>query len=262
MARRSRADRAELRARRSRASAFRCPPPVNALGPVELLEPEQVEAIHDASLRLLEEVGIEFMGRGARAVLADAGAPVDDETGIVRVPREVVEEALSTAPSRFTVTPRNPERLLDVGGGRTAFGLVAGPPTVHDRVGGRRTGNLDDYVTLVKLAQCFEVIHFVGNQPTAPQELPPGTRHLDTYLANLTFTDRVFHCLAIGRHRTLDAIEMTAISRGLTLEEVVDDPCVLTIISVNSPRRFDEAMSDGLMTMAAHGQPVVVTPFS
>ena len=38
---------------------------------------------------------------------------------------------------------------------------------------------------------------------------------------------------------------MMAISRGLTLVQVVDDPCVLTIISVNSPRRFDKAMSDG-----------------
>ena len=39
-------------------------------------------------------------------------------------------------------------------------------------------------------------------------------------------------------------------------------PGVITIISVNSPRRFDEAMADGLMAMAACGQPVVVTPFT
>ena len=37
---------------------------------------------------------------------------------------------------------------------------------------------------------------------------------------------------------------------------------MLTIISVNSPRRFDEAMTDGLMAMAEHGQPAVVTPFT
>jgi trimethylamine--corrinoid protein Co-methyltransferase len=53
-----------------------------------------------------------------------------------------------------------------------------------------------------------------------------------------------------------------AISRGLTREQMIDDPGVLTIISVNSPRRFDEAMSDGLMAMSEHGQAVVVTPFT
>jgi len=36
----------------------------------------------------------------------------------------------------------------------------------------------------------------------------------------------------------------------------------MTIISVNSPRRFDEAMADGLIAMASHGQPVVITPFT
>ena len=72
---------------------------------------------------------------------------------------------------------------------------------------------------------------------------------------------RAFHCLAIGRERTLDGIEMMAISRGLTLEEV-GTTRVLTIISVNSPRRFDEAMSDGLMAMAEYGQPAVITPFT
>jgi trimethylamine--corrinoid protein Co-methyltransferase len=229
---------------------------------VGLLDEDQLSAVHEASLTLLQDVGIEFMGAAARRVFGSAGAIVDHETGIVRIPREVVEQAIASAPERFVVTPRNPNRRLEVGGDRIAFGLVAGPPTVHDRIRGRRTGNLDDYVTLVKLAQCFDVIHFVGNQPTSPQELPVRTRHLDTYLANLTYTDRTFHCLAIGRERTLDGIEMMAISRGLTLEQVVDEPCVLTIISVNSPRRFDEAMTDGLMAMAECGQPAVITPFT
>jgi len=260
--RRTQSERAARRGARSRPAPFAGPPPRNAFRPLELLDDEQVSAIHDASLRLLHDVGVEFMGSAARAAFADAGAAVDDETGLVRIPRDVVEHALASVPHRFTVTPRNPARRLELGGDEIAFGLVAGPPTVHDRIGGRRTGSLEDYVTLVKLAQSFDVIHFVGNQPTSPQELPPSTRHLDTYLANLIYTDRTFHCLAIGRHRTLDGIEMMAIARGLTLDAVVDDPCVLTIISVNSPRRFDAAMSDGLMAMAEHGQPAVITPFT
>ena len=262
MTRRARRERTERREGRRRPAAFAGAPPVNSFEPVALLDAEQLDAVHVASLRLLQDVGVEFMGGAARAAFAGAGALVDEPTGLVRIPVDVVEHALATAPSRFTVTPRNPARSLDVGGDRIAFGLVAGPPTVHDRLRGRRTGNFDDYVTLVKLAQCFDVIHFVGNQPTSPQELPAGTRHLDTYRANVTYTDRTFHCLAIGRDRTLDGIEMMAISRGLTLEQVVDDPCVLTIISVNSPRRFDEAMSDGLMAMAEYGQPAVITPFT
>ncbi len=260
--RRTRAARSERRRARQRAAPFAASGLTNHLGPIGLLDDEQVELVHEASLGLLEDVGMEFMGAAARAAFRAAGAIVDDESGLVRLPREVVEHAVASAPSCFTVTPRNAERRIEVGGDHVAFGLVAGPPTVHDRVRGRRSGNLDDYVTLLKLAQSFDVIHFVGNQPTSPQELPAATRHLETYRANVTFTDKTFHCLAIGRERTLDGIEMMAISRGLTREAVIDDPCVLTIISVNSPRRFDEAMTDGLMAMAEHGQPAVITPFT
>jgi trimethylamine--corrinoid protein Co-methyltransferase len=233
-----------------------------ALKPVEPLNAEQIEDIHGASMTILEEIGIEFMGAAARDLLRKAGARVDHASGLVRIPRELIDATLATAPRAFRLTPRNPARAIELGHDAVAFGLVAGPPNVHDCVQGRRAGNLADYRRLVSLAQCFDIIHLIGNQVTAPQELAVATRHLDCYLANVTLTDKVYHCTAIGRERALDGIDMMAISRGLTREQMVADPGVLTIISVNSPRRFDEAMSDGLMAMAEWGQAVVVTPFT
>ncbi len=159
--------------------------------------------------------------------------------GLVRIPRELVVEGLKTAPASFVLTPRNAQRRIHVGGDHVSFGLVAGPPNVHDCVNGRRSGNYRDYCNLIKLAQSFDIIHFIGNQPTPPIELPTGTRHLDCYIANVTYSDKVYHCTAIGRDRALDGIDIMAISRGKTREEILDDPSVTTIISVNSPRRFD-----------------------
>jgi trimethylamine--corrinoid protein Co-methyltransferase len=243
-------------------SLLGAPPLRNNLKPLEILSQDQLMAIHEASLDLLERIGIEFMGAAARRKFREAGASVDDSTGLVRIPRELVQQALKTAPATFVLTSRNPARRVHAGENFISFGLVAGPPNVHDCVAGRRSGNYKDYISLIKLAHSFDIIHFVGNQPTAPVELPANTRHLDCYLANVTYSDRVFHCSAIGRNRALDGIDVMAISRGKTREEVLNDPCVLTIISVNSPRRFDEAMSEGLMAMSEHGQAVVVTPFT
>jgi trimethylamine--corrinoid protein Co-methyltransferase len=102
----------------------------------------------------------------------------------------------------------------------------------------------------------------VGNQVCAPVELPAGSRHLDCYLANLLLSDRAYHCTAIGAGRARDGIAMMAIARGIPIDAMAVSPGVITIISVNSPRRFDEAMADGLMAMAELGQPVVITPFT
>lgn len=227
-----------------------------------LLSTDQVEAIHDASLRILEEFGIEVMNKRALDLFAAAGAAVDRASQTVRLDRAMVAETISSAPSVYALNSRNPERIVRLGGDAMNFTLVAGPPNVHDMERGRRAGNMADYRDLVRLAQHFNCITMLGNQVCAPVELPANSRHLDTYLANLTLTDKSFHVSAIGRGRALDGVAMMAISRGLTLEEMAESPGVTTIISVNSPRRFDGEMVDGLMAMADAGQSVAVTPFT
>ncbi|MBS0393291.1 MAG: trimethylamine methyltransferase family protein [Proteobacteria bacterium] len=234
----------------------------NPYAPMEVLSADQVEAIHLTSLRILEELGLELMSAPARALMRAAGASVDEATGTVRVDRGLVAQALSTAPATFTLTPRNPARQVILGGNHINFGLVAGPPNVHDRERGRRPGNLRDYCDFIRLAHHFNAIHLIGNQVCAPVELPANSRHLDTYRANLLYSDLAYHCTAIGAGRALDGIRMMAIARGVSLEQMAQHPGVMTIISVNSPRRFDEAMADGLVAMASHGQPVVITPFT
>jgi trimethylamine--corrinoid protein Co-methyltransferase len=229
---------------------------------MEVLSAEQLEAVHLTSLRILEELGMEVMSARARHLLADAGAEVDPASHTVRVDRGLVEKALASAPRCFVLQPRNAARRIVMGGNRINFGLVAGPPNVHDCERGRRPGNFQDYCDFIRLAQYFNAIHLLGNQVCAPVEMPANSRHLDTYRANLIYTDRIFHCSAIGAGRALDAVRMVAIARGLTLEQIAHSPSVITIISVNSPRRFDEAMCEGLIALAQHGQAVVITPFT
>jgi len=235
---------------------------VNPFPPMAVLSEEQIAAIHETSMRILEELGLEVMSPRALDIFARAGATVDRGSMIVRIDRGMVAAALETAPRRFTLTPRNTDRRVVFGDNHINFGLVAGPPNVHDCVRGRRSGNYRDYCDFTRLAHYFNAIHLIGNQVCAPIELPANSRHLDTYLANIVYSDLAYHCTAIGRGRALDGIAMMAISRGLSLEQLRDDPGVLTIISVNSPRKLDEAMAEGLITMAEHGQAVAVTPFT
>ncbi|TIV73608.1 MAG: methyltransferase, partial [Mesorhizobium sp.] len=126
----------------------------------------------------------------------------------IRIDESIVTEALRNVPSSFTLTSRNPDKHVHFGGNSLVFGLVAGPPNVHDRLNGRRPGNLPDYQNFIRLAHHFNAIHIIGNQVVAPIELPANSRHLDTYHANLTLSDLSFHCTAIGRARAMDGINV------------------------------------------------------
>lgn len=228
----------------------------------DLLKAEQMDQLHSTSMRILLEAGIRVMGDNVLDIFENAGAIVDRETMTIRIDESIVKEAIKTVPQTFTLTSRNPDKQIIMGGNNINFGLVAGPPNVHDEINGRRAGNHEDYCNFIKLAHHFNAIHLIGNQVMAPVEMPANSRHLDTYLANLTYSDLSFHCTAIGRGRAMDGINMMAISRGITTEEMKKSPGVISIISVNSPRLFDDAMGDGLIAMAEHNQPVTVTPFT
>jgi trimethylamine--corrinoid protein Co-methyltransferase len=233
----------------------------NRFAPIEALDEEQLEFIHNISLRILEEEGIEVMGEQALDLFRNAGASVDDN-GVVRMDRAQLLEIVAQAPETFTLTPRNSEQAIELGGNVINFGLVSGTPNVHDNINGRRAGNFEDYKKLISFGQYFNVLTFFGNQATAPTDMPANSRHLDTTFINLTLSDKAFLATGIGGGRSRDAIEMSAIARGLSMEEMKSNPSVMTNINVNSPRKLDDSMAYGAMQMARFGQPVTVTPFT
>jgi trimethylamine--corrinoid protein Co-methyltransferase len=93
-------------------------------------------------------------------------------------------------------------------------------------------------------------------------DLPGETRHLDLYLAQHRFLDKNCQANALGRERTIDAIEMTCIAFGIDREELKKRPAVLAIINTNSPMQLDIPMTEGIVELATAGQAVCVTPFT
>ncbi len=234
----------------------------NPLSPIEVLRPEQVEAIHETSVRILEEVGMDFLHPEALEILRLAGAEVTPGSERVRFDRGLIEGAMARAPSSFRLHARNPEHALEIGGNSIAFASVASPPNVSDLEGGRRVGNFADYCDLLRLGQSLNIVHLFGGYPVEPVDLPPETRHLDCLSAFVSLTDKAFHAYSLGRTRIRDALEIARIARGLDGEALEREPSVFTIVNTSSPLRLDGPMIEGVIEMARHKQPVVVTPFT
>jgi trimethylamine--corrinoid protein Co-methyltransferase len=234
----------------------------NHYKPIEVLTEEQVEAIHDASLRILEEQGMEFLDAEAREILKKSGADVEEGGLRVKFDRGLVLESVAKTPSHVTLHSRNPERALTFGGNHVNFGSVASAPNVNDLDRGRRPGKFEDYTNLLKLVQSFNIVHFLSGYPVEPADLPPTTRHLDALGAALTMTDKVIHAYSLGRERIADAIELICRARGIDRDQLAREPGLFSIVNTNSPLRLDVPMLQGLMEMARHRQPVCITPFT
>ena len=230
--------------------------------PVDLVGEEQIEAIHQASMQILSEIGIDFLNEEARRLLAGAGARVDPDSARVRFDPELIEEKIASAPSEFTIHARNPERNIHMGGDSVAFTAVSSPPNVSDEAGGRRVGNREDFQNLLRLGQTLNTVHMWGGYPVEPVDIHASIRHLDAIFDMLTLSDRVIHAYSLGAQRNLDALEMVRIARQVDDATLEREPSVLSVINASSPLRYDHPMLQGIIEFSSRNQVIIITPFT
>ena len=235
--------------------------PVNCDPPIAPLTDQGVEAIHEGAMRILEEIGIEFLNPEACAILQQAGCTVCGTN--VRMDRHFVMDMVSKAPSQWTITPRNPERKLIIGGRYILFGNVSSPPNYWDvKLNAKVPGTRETCQNLIKLSQYFNCIHFVGGYPVEPVDLHASTRHLDVLYDKLTLSDKVAHAYSLGQERVEDVVEMVRLAGGWSDAEFEASPKMYTNINSTSPLKHDFPMLDGWMRLARRNQGLVVTPFT
>ena len=78
----------------------------------------------------------------------------------------------------------------------------------------------------------------------------------------VTLTDKVFHAYSLGRQRMLDGLEIVRIARGVSREQLSEEPSVISVVNTSSPLRLDGPMIEGLIEMATMGQPAIIASIS
>ncbi len=226
--------------------------------PERYFSDDQIEAIHEAALKLLETQGIKVLHAGARKIYKSADARLSDD--MVFIGREIVQAALKTAPRSFKIKGASTKRDLTYELGAQIFGPAGGCPNVVDRKNGRRPGTAADFVNATKLQQHFDAIHILG--PSAePQDLPPHERHYLMMEAQLTLSDKPPSIYCRGHGQVMDAFNILQLARSLDQDAFEADVWIKTVINTNSPRMLDIPMAEGIIDFARHNQLSIITPF-
>jgi len=230
------------------------------LDPIRAVSDDELESIHQASLRVLSETGIDFLDETARHQLSETGAEVDGDR--VRFDPDLILSLIDTAPAEFTLHGLRPERNLTMGGNFITNTSVASPPFVTGLGRDRRDGNRDDYRNLIKLGQVLNIIHTSAGYPVEPMDLHPSVRHLHATHDMLTLSDKPPFVYSLSRQRNLDAIEMTRIARGIDEATIDEQASIISVINASTPLRYDTVMLHGIQEMSARNQVIVITPFT
>src|SRR5690606_34438458 len=134
----------------------------NPYPPVEILSPDQLDRIHDTSMRILSEIGIKVLCPRSRSILSAAGCMIDEASEIVRFDPDLVSELVAHAPAKAELHARNPAYNLTLGGDEIVFSSVMCPPFANDLDRGRRAGTFDEMCEFVKLVHAINAVHQAG----------------------------------------------------------------------------------------------------
>ena len=253
-----RGGRASRRAERTSFALRHLPPLERGIPLYEVLSEERLELIHDASMRILEEVGIDFRDEESLRLWKDAGADVQGQR--VHIPRDLVMSLIARIPSEITIHARNPERTATIGHGRTIFAPTYGSPFVRMEDNQRRYGTLEDLEKFHRLAYLSPAIHNTGSVTCEPVDRPVPRRHLHITWSAIRNSDKSFMGPVTAPERAEDALRMAGIVFGDGF--VRDNPVMVSLANCNSPLVWDGIMLGAIKVYARSNQPVICAPFT
>jgi trimethylamine--corrinoid protein Co-methyltransferase len=219
----------------------------------ELLSPDDIEQIHDASMRLLAEVGVQIPVDAALQVFKQHGTRTDGQ--IVYLEEGQVMKALETVPTQFTIHARNPERNVTVGDGNPVFAPAYGAPFLVDAHEGKRAPTMADYHNLSRLAHALPNQDLSGHLIVEPGDIPSETAHIRMLYASMVHSDKPFIGSAEGKEGAQHTMEMASILFG---EDLQDKPVTISLINSLTPLGYSVEMLEALLEYVRWRQPVVV----
>ena len=227
---------------------------------IPLMEPmsaEQVEKIDNASMAILEDVGVVFRDPIALEDWKRAGADVRGET--VHLDRALIRELIATVPSSFTYHARNPANNLPFGKDHSIFVPMTGAPFVRGLDDVRRNPTLEDLANFHKLSHMLPAIQSSAHHIVEPYDHPISQRHLRITYSSMKHSDKTFMGMTTSPKNAEDVLEMCAILFGREFMET--HPVVTGNCNGNSPLVWDETMLGALRAFAKYNQPILCSPF-
>ncbi|MEZ5873247.1 MAG: trimethylamine methyltransferase family protein [Nitratireductor sp.] len=225
---------------------------------VEPMDQEQVEKIDNASMDILEEVGVVFRDPVAIRDWKDVGADVRPGDR-VHLDRGLVRELIASIPENFTYHARNPANNLPFGNDHSVFVPMTGAPYLRDLDDRRRGPTMEDLSNFHKLSHMLPALHSSAHHIVEPMDLPVSHRHLHITLSSMRHSDKTFMAMTTSPKNAEDVMDMCAILFGADFMET--HPVVTGNCNGNSPLVWDETMLGAMRALCKRNQPVLCSPF-
>jgi len=228
-------------------------------GQYKPLQENDIEKIHETCMQVFAEIGIQVNFREARELFRKAGAEVDESSRVVKVPRDLVQELISKAPSTVRLCGREENGDLDceIGGSKVYMGTGGTALNVQDP-GSRdaRRAKLEDVKNMARMVEALDNIHFYMLN-VYPSDLPVEEIDVNRFGAALNFTRKHIMGGVYTVEGVRNVIKMAEIIAG-SPDKLRERPFISMVTCNISPFKLDESYMQLAMEAARNRIPVVV----
>ena len=220
----------------------------------DVLSSSDLERIHEATLEILEEVGIRFPSEKALDILEDNGGEVDRATQIAKLPRAIVMEAVAQAPKQYVLAGRDPEADMLIDGRHCYLSNDGSGVFVYDhKTGEKRPSTKDDAATSARFVDALPNVSYYWGPVVTSQDVPPATKALHDAEAVFTNTSKHFQTVTtVGEKAARYIVEMAAAISG-GVEELRRRPLLSFMQCAVDPLGHDGPNLEANLVAAEHG---------
>jgi trimethylamine--corrinoid protein Co-methyltransferase len=221
-----------------------------------MLKKKDLNRIHEATVRILEETGIVFHSDEVIEIFKKEGARVAGQT--VYIPRKMIDRAIDTVPKVFKWHAKDSEKSIYVGekDDRVHIMLDNGPIYIQTLNGERRLATLQDMSNFYKLGQASEIVDIVGQIPVDPSDAPAGFKCLHAMHHLLRNTDKPLVGIVERRERIEQMFDMLEMAMGQN-DYLRDHTAMGVSVCALSPLQYARESCDTILAYARRRQPIM-----
>lgn len=225
---------------------------------LELLTPDQVEAIHGASLTVLERTGLIIDSSVSLKLLAEVGCVVDFSKRTAKIPRSVVKDALGRVPHNVVLFAREPQPDLPLIDGRIYTRLSANCLSVVDpETGASRLALTKDQEDFVRLSDALGNVDIIA-PPFATADVPPEIRDVYGVECVLRNTRKHTYCPSYSSRNLDHIIRLASIVAG-SIEELRRNPVVSLYVAPEGALYYGD-VANMIVKAASSGLAIGLVP--
>jgi trimethylamine---corrinoid protein Co-methyltransferase len=222
------------------------------------LSQEDKEKIHRAVLQILSEIGMKIFHDEAVALLKEAGCAVSGDR-MVKIPGELVAQALASAPNNILIYDREGRMVMDLGGHRAYYGTGSDLIyTLDSKRIQRRRSVLEDVIRAAKVADALPNLEFIMSFAN-PSDFPAKQGYLRSFQAMAAHSVKPIVCTAENRDDLSAMWDIASILRGGE-DALRAKPYAIYYGEPVSPLKFPVESVDKLLFCAEKSLPVIFSP--